>query len=1345
MKHFKKIGLLSLLVISLLFTGRTEKVSATIVPDYNASKISIEYTDDGRDLKSITFDYLYRETLSTATQYMADNIIFIESEALAKQTNLDATNIYANDTSCWKKWDAPLGDGIYSNDAAVDQGYINLGANPVITGKIRFTDQDVFSRLDKNKTYYACLVFSWGQSANNQSPIYFAGTMYTGFYVTINFSKIPSGLTAQMPSTAGGSDGVIRGTDTTMEYSTDNGTTWTDVPGTSITGLESGPVLVRYKGSGTTTDNLPVTVNIPSKPVEARPDTTSTYVPTKIINGDFHEAPWMGFTYQSNGKTYLNNGVDFPIKNTGCGRVTAWFPNGVDGGWNTTDSATQIAAGLLFNLMSNVPGAVEYSGPWRVNECLMPDDEEYSFIDLNGSVAAVQYQDLSTYGGDVIRWSLDHGVIHGTDRTGTNWNNSVEAVQDMHVEIGAPNRDAQDNIVAAHGQNTALYPELEATSRAVYTSTGVTNGSKNAGYGNISELKNLSLQRDTQYQKWYQVRGVYIIPEGQSVTRFAFMSDDTTFTSLGNLMSNVKFDTLIGNLKASLNDDDSVTVSGYWGETDADKKLICRIGDKEYAIDTSAIMNGDCKNFKFTISSSQIGSADRVSIYHEDYPAAAKTVVLEHKHIWSFDVENDDNQATIAALCTNTKKQNYCSYKDDAITFTMTAANSTYAEGVSNQVVIISAELQQFNQATGSSISKEDVIYYCADGVTKTTPGNSGAAKEGGAPVMPGTYCGTLKVDGKYARAWFKIKESASEDDDIDIPVINDDVLDKKHEHVWTVKLEDKKMIITCLTEKDYKCICFDKPVTLTLNLKNNEPATAGYAYVTKEGEGASLIPPYQLLYKGTKGALSLKEGVDPAAATPDDYIVSNGTSYEDYSTAPNSEGIYTATLIFLDYDISVNFCIQNDASVLMIKERYCYRYPGKGINRGNGFIDYTPREDILNYAYDGDTNEMIEDIYINMTQEKLVSSISYDCYSIDAGKKWVKGKLEDAKLSKAFNKTTNIRLATKYDDKTKKPAEGAKQYYFNTINKRAAITGLKPDYQLYMDPYGITTGQWTLLKVTTEVNLYQYYEIGVASGKKIGKAGYGIWPATGGVWVAGLDKNGKPVKETYFYRVRATIDTPASKVKKVKVSGVLKPTKLKADYKKEILKLKKGVCLFFGDEIPDLYEREYDFENNLYLGTEETAAAMDGKFLKSATDEQAKGIKLDKYLTADRNSIKIWMNASKSKPATAVQNLVLAARGVISAEKKLKCEKGSVILEKGKDISYEFYDETAQKWIASIPKVDATTTLKCRIKCNVKGGKENGKNYAKGIEAKCVLTWGVWDTKSEKEGIVSAVISPAD
>ncbi len=86
------------------------------------------------------------------------------------------------------------------------------------------------------------------------------------------------------------------------------------------------------------------------------------------------------------------------------------------------------------------------------------------------------------------------------------------------------------------------------------------------GYASADDLKNLSLSVLTANNPWYSAQGVYVIPDGQTKTRFAFVSTQSPSNGWGNLLDSITFSTLIGNLDAVRSGDD-VIVTGYWGET----------------------------------------------------------------------------------------------------------------------------------------------------------------------------------------------------------------------------------------------------------------------------------------------------------------------------------------------------------------------------------------------------------------------------------------------------------------------------------------------------------------------------------------------------------------------------------------------------------------------------------------------------------------------------------------------------------------------------------------------------------------------------------------------------------
>lgn len=98
--------------------------------------------------------------------------------------------------------------------------------------------------------------------------IYIYASGFSVYGITEQKSKAdgpdaPSGLVPTAPTTSGGSDGKISGVTTAMEYSTDNGSTWTPVTVNPITGLKAGKVLVRIAGTMTTNPGKNATIIVP--------------------------------------------------------------------------------------------------------------------------------------------------------------------------------------------------------------------------------------------------------------------------------------------------------------------------------------------------------------------------------------------------------------------------------------------------------------------------------------------------------------------------------------------------------------------------------------------------------------------------------------------------------------------------------------------------------------------------------------------------------------------------------------------------------------------------------------------------------------------------------------------------------------------------------------------------------------------------------------------------------------------------------------------------------------------------------------------------------------------------
>ncbi|GAB3312298.1 hypothetical protein GCM10027298_37400 [Epidermidibacterium keratini] len=119
----------------------------------------------------------------------------------------------------------------------------------------------------------------------------------------------------------------------------------------------------------------------------------------------------------------------------------------------------------------------------------VPAAEGRQFAELNANQTSTLYQDIATVPGQVMRWSLKHRGRLGADT--------------MQVQIGAPGGT------------------LVAQTPTGATSTNITDG--NTAWGTYS--------------------GIYVVPAGQTTTRFAFAAVSTSSgnTSVGNFLDDIVF------------------------------------------------------------------------------------------------------------------------------------------------------------------------------------------------------------------------------------------------------------------------------------------------------------------------------------------------------------------------------------------------------------------------------------------------------------------------------------------------------------------------------------------------------------------------------------------------------------------------------------------------------------------------------------------------------------------------------------------------------------------------------------------------------------------------------------
>ncbi len=405
--------------------------------------------------------------------------------------------------------------------------------------------------------------------------------------------------------------------------------------------------------------------------------------------------------------------------------------------------------------------------------------------------------------------------------------------------------------------------------------------------------------------------------------------------------------------------------------------------------------------------------------------------------------------------------------------------------------------------------------------------------------------------------------------------------------------------------------------------------------------------------------------------------------------------------------------------------------------------INYADNLSANRYKVSADSS----DAWIDLGTERLYAAdgVNISGISYDGGNKWktVVVPAEGLDLTKAFNKPTSIVLATQMNGKKPRltaSADGSepagKLIKFPSISGRPKIDKFIVNYLVGADDTGATNGRWVLTlkdssrpltgyQVAPSLNKKTPDTVMLDTSGKVSDSGtveasWGSFSLSGsaqGVSIIGLTESGKQQKLNYVVRVapNAQTRTPASKVKKITVAGVGKKVVFKADYKKEIIKLKENGMFFEGDLAG--------------LGQNTT------KLSRQSKDEAKAGTQLGNMM---EKTACMWIAATVKKPATAAQEVTFAARGMMK-ETELKVASGKTSVSTKE---YEIYDPAKKKW-GSLPKLTGACELGIRIKATAKGGKESDDTkFAASEEGKLVIDWGEY-TKGKSGVIGAAIIAP--
>lgn len=252
--------------------------------------------------------------------------------------------------------------------------------------------------------------------------------------------------------------------------------------------------------------------------------------PTSLVNG--------GFEYPTNlvstGSRWWTDFYPYDISGHSAGSYISSSGSGIiptyniaEFGWDTT--ATGANRVFEFGSDSNSPTA-----DWGVK--FVPEGTQ--FIELNAAEVSAAFQDIQTTPGQVIYWSFYQGGVWYTNKT--------DIDNTMAVRIGSPVDLVSETMIDA---NQTVYDQ-EWINRTIYEVNNMAEvSSLPAAYvGKDANKKEIY----TEAKRWTKYEGIYIVPAGQTVTRFAFASRSIDDPLSGNLLDGVVFrtatDAEVGNL-----------------------------------------------------------------------------------------------------------------------------------------------------------------------------------------------------------------------------------------------------------------------------------------------------------------------------------------------------------------------------------------------------------------------------------------------------------------------------------------------------------------------------------------------------------------------------------------------------------------------------------------------------------------------------------------------------------------------------------------------------------------------------------------------------------------------------
>ncbi|MDR0310682.1 MAG: hypothetical protein LBJ21_03745, partial [Acidobacteriota bacterium] len=212
-------------------------------------------------------------------------------------------------------------------------------------------------------------------------------------------------------------------------------------------------------------------------------------------------------------------------------------------------------------------------------------------------------------------------------------------------------------------------------------------------------------------------------------------------------------------------------------------------------------------------------------------------------------------------------------------------------------------------------------------------------------------------------------------------------------------------------------------------------------------------------------------------------------------------------------------------------------------------------------------------------------------------------------------------------------------------------------------------------------------------------------------------------------------------------INGAGKALKQRADYKKEVMRVKAGVAVSVINETALntakgksenadnlAAARKEAFEDKTNTATTPIVYNKDhakvGHPLVPATGPELYG-----------ETLALWTAATQKKAATAPQFYEIARRAIMPEVIQPTFTNTTVKINTK---TYEVYNKDKKTWGTSVPKPSANTTLEIRAKATAKAGKENNTTFAASKAGTLVITWGEVDTEKKTMGVVDAYIETA-